>query len=85
MTSNAESIGVRVRTLRNTASTTITTRPVDRRESQDAREPRQDSVLLSACTVCGVTPLRSMASAMKSLASRESSTGEMIQDGLNLE
>ena len=39
----------------------------------------------SACTVCGVAPLRSIASAMKSLASRESSTGEMIQDGLNLE
>ena len=39
----------------------------------------------SACTVCGVAPLRSMASAMKSVARRESSTGEMIQDGLNRE
>jgi len=39
----------------------------------------------SACTVCGGAPLRSMASAMKSAASAESSTGEMIQDGLNRE
>ena len=39
----------------------------------------------SACTVCGVAPLRSIASAIKSLASSESSTGEMIQDGLNRE
>ena len=39
----------------------------------------------SACTVCGATPLRSIASAMKSAASRESSTGEMIHDGLNRE
>src|SRR5665648_405972 len=39
----------------------------------------------SACTVCGTAPLRSMASAMKSVASRESSTGEMIQEGLNRE
>ena len=39
----------------------------------------------SACTVCGAKPLRSIASAMKSAASRESSTGEMIQDGLNRE
>src|SRR6266851_995915 len=39
----------------------------------------------SACTVCGAVPLRSMASSMKSFASWESSTGEMIQDGLNRE
>src|SRR5215207_3989241 len=39
----------------------------------------------SACTVCGVAPLRSIASAMKSFASRESSTGEMTKDGLNRE
>jgi oligoribonuclease len=31
----------------------------------------------SACTVCGATPLRSMASAMKSAARTESSTGQM--------
>ena len=39
----------------------------------------------SACTVCGVAPSRWIASAMKSFASRESSTGETIQDGLNRE
>src|SRR5450759_1091072 len=39
----------------------------------------------SACTVCGTVPLRAIASAMKSFASRESSTGETIHDGLNRE
>ena len=39
----------------------------------------------SACTVCGVVPLRSIASAIKSLARRKSSTRQMIQNGLNWE